>query len=636
MSSEKQTDLGLHKWGPTDGVLRKEFNDNFGKIDEKVAEVVGLVESAAGAVADIGDLSLIPQATVVDALKDKDDKITTVNTQLADVVIDVKKFGAHDRSEPGYGNFDSSDAIQAAHDSSLKGCVYLSGNFNVSKTINYKKPMRGSDKTKSGLYSNITDGSEVILIDDKDYWELTDFVIRGQDKNCFGIRAKNDSSWYNLYNVDVRDCALGGYDLEGWGGVIDDCHAISNSIYGWTLRRANGVKANLHADANDGVGVIIESGGGLHLLSLLSEGNTQGGLEIKGGYNITLTSPYFEANKKFQIKGGHSGVEIRGISILGGSSTSVFKDNEGGFLFDLVNGLNVDGTFIHCESNNPLETTANTSNVKLNTNRTPYGFIHDSGNSFNKKFNYMPNSNFDSWLSGYSSISYTPSVLSVSSEPLVKRTGLRSLKVQSAVNRYGFMSLGLNAKTIEYLKNKRVTFGAWIYVPDIEEFQNPAIRPLIQLSANSSGRSTFNQTYLKLGSWNFVTLPSPLLISHLDTVVAIEIYPHIKTDLSATGNEYVLVDSIYVGEYGSVSYSDLVHGNLVDHQSLPKVENDNIIMRGSAKPTNNAAWNKYIFKTGDKIINTLPVAGGYEGWVCISDGAIGNVGTWKGFGIIEA
>ncbi|MED3911209.1 hypothetical protein P4597_18930 [Peribacillus simplex] len=70
MSSEKTGNLGLHKWAPTDGVLRTEFNDNFGKIDEKVAE--------------IGDVDLIPQNTIVDALKDKDDKIATVNLQVAD------------------------------------------------------------------------------------------------------------------------------------------------------------------------------------------------------------------------------------------------------------------------------------------------------------------------------------------------------------------------------------------------------------------------------------------------------------------------------------------------------------------------------------------------------------------------
>ncbi|PJN92002.1 hypothetical protein, partial [Bacillus sp. mrc49] len=71
MSSEKTGNLGLHKWAPTDGVLRTEFNDNFGKLDEKVA--------------GIGDVSLIPQPTVVDALKDKDDKID-------DRGISIKKF----------------------------------------------------------------------------------------------------------------------------------------------------------------------------------------------------------------------------------------------------------------------------------------------------------------------------------------------------------------------------------------------------------------------------------------------------------------------------------------------------------------------------------------------------------------
>jgi hypothetical protein len=47
MSSEKTGNLGLHKWAPTDGVLRTEFNDNFGKIDEKVTEVTTQLEDTA-------------------------------------------------------------------------------------------------------------------------------------------------------------------------------------------------------------------------------------------------------------------------------------------------------------------------------------------------------------------------------------------------------------------------------------------------------------------------------------------------------------------------------------------------------------------------------------------------------------
>ena len=70
MSSEKTGNLGLHKWAGSDGLFRTEFNDNFGKIDEKVAE--------------IGDVALIPQNTIVEALNDKDEKIATVNEELAE------------------------------------------------------------------------------------------------------------------------------------------------------------------------------------------------------------------------------------------------------------------------------------------------------------------------------------------------------------------------------------------------------------------------------------------------------------------------------------------------------------------------------------------------------------------------
>ncbi|MFK9120743.1 hypothetical protein ACJEBK_28495 [Peribacillus frigoritolerans] len=47
MSSEKHSNLGLHKWAPTDGVLRTEFNDNFGVVDEKVAEVTSQLADKA-------------------------------------------------------------------------------------------------------------------------------------------------------------------------------------------------------------------------------------------------------------------------------------------------------------------------------------------------------------------------------------------------------------------------------------------------------------------------------------------------------------------------------------------------------------------------------------------------------------
>src|SRR5690554_7411000 len=39
MSSEKTPNLQLHRWQPSDYVLRTEFNDNFAKIDDHAKQV---------------------------------------------------------------------------------------------------------------------------------------------------------------------------------------------------------------------------------------------------------------------------------------------------------------------------------------------------------------------------------------------------------------------------------------------------------------------------------------------------------------------------------------------------------------------------------------------------------------------
>ncbi|MCO0597361.1 right-handed parallel beta-helix repeat-containing protein [Peribacillus butanolivorans] len=96
MSSEKHANLGLHKWASTDGVLRTEFNDNFGKIDAKVA--------------GIGDVTLIPQATVVDALKN-----TTAELEIRGVNVKEERFGAKGDWD-GTNGTDDTAAIQSAID----------------------------------------------------------------------------------------------------------------------------------------------------------------------------------------------------------------------------------------------------------------------------------------------------------------------------------------------------------------------------------------------------------------------------------------------------------------------------------------------------------------------------------------
>jgi len=53
----------------------------------------------------------------------------------------------------------------------------------------------------------------------------------------------------------------------------------------------------------------------------------------------------------------------------------------------------------------------------------------------------------------------------------------------------------------------------------------------------------------------------------------------------------------------------------------------NRVFYGTAAPTSGT------YQVGDKVYNTNPTAGGYEGWICV---AAGSPGTWKGFGAIQS
>lgn len=130
MSSEKHANLGLHKWAPTDGVLRTEFNDNFAKLDEKTA--------------GIGDVALIPQNTIVDALKDKDDKITEVNTQFAESTQYLSKPTNGLTAPILNGSTDDSGRIQTIINDciSRKKTLVWNGPAYISSSITINGPLK--------------------------------------------------------------------------------------------------------------------------------------------------------------------------------------------------------------------------------------------------------------------------------------------------------------------------------------------------------------------------------------------------------------------------------------------------------------------------------------------------------------
>ena len=51
-----------------------------------------------------------------------------------------------------------------------------------------------------------------------------------------------------------------------------------------------------------------------------------------------------------------------------------------------------------------------------------------------------------------------------------------------------------------------------------------------------------------------------------------------------------------------------------------------VSVKATAAPTTGT------YNVGDTILNAVPVAGSYYGWICVNAGTPGN---WKGFGLIE-
>lgn len=82
MSSEKTPNLNLHKWGPDDFAQLPEFNENFEKLDGKIAETTEALASSGNELGEVKTL-LEGKADGVEVVKVQE-KLTDVTAQLED------------------------------------------------------------------------------------------------------------------------------------------------------------------------------------------------------------------------------------------------------------------------------------------------------------------------------------------------------------------------------------------------------------------------------------------------------------------------------------------------------------------------------------------------------------------------
>lgn len=95
-----------------------------------------------------------------------------------------------------------------------------------------------------------------------------------------------------------------------------------------------------------------------------------------------------------------------------------------------------------------------------------------------------------------------------------------------------------------------------------------------------------------------------------------------QTDIQITG---YYGDVVTATEYGNTGQFPVV--KKLNYDNYHWKEGGKHVMTGTAAPTT-GTW-----AVGDKVINTAPAAGGFEGWVCTT---AGTPGTWFGYGLIAS
>jgi hypothetical protein len=579
----------------------------------------------------------------------------TAQAKMRDVV-SVKDFGA-----VGDGVTDDTAEIQAAVtyaiNSNLKAVYIPSGVYVVSATINLGRMCLRGDGDGSRIKPTISDGSAVLsFAAGSNFFSLDSFRIDNDlnlanfisgainAQNCTGVKVNSSggtfSARYVMRDVVVRGCKV-GYDINGFIGTLDNVWSLACET-GLIATAFNSVRAHLRFEEcrKD---FTLTSSGGVHFDQLISEGGTlQSGLltsTVDGCNAITFTSMYLEQtrNVPFITFGGTT--ECKNVEV--GTVTAGMADNAGknneiyALAFDRVDGLKIGGFYSTGTNQKRYSSTANTKNiVDTSTAFSAANWPNDNSNNLSVVRNYFPNPNFDLWFRGYPAVTVVRGVMT--QETAITRRGPNAIKFQiNAAQANGAVQFVFNDSYLGVkLRGKTVTLYAWVWVPNLSEF-NPANRSTMAgvavalFSDGTGGTTAVSATNsVNRNAWNLLkvnyTVPSDA--TRIDTFAYIY-----GGSGSSTGNEFIVVDSMYLIE-GNGQDASVLNGYIVDSE-LNQCANfgGRMVMRSDSAPTDP----DQTFEVGDQVWKFTVAAGGSPGWVCTTGGA-GGTAVFKAMANVAA
>jgi len=535
-------------------------------------------------------------------------------------------------------------AITAANTQN-KALYCPAGKYKISSTLECGTIALLGDGLGTQFSPTITDGSAALrFTTPNSYWRLENITVwsdfSGSYRDCIGIQiggAIGSSQYANRYqikNVLVHGCKT-GVTLNGFIGEVDIfVQFCETGINGYQVNAAN-VRLKIEQCVNAGA-FLTCVGSNFHVLF-------EGGAVLVNGFNwddclgCTWLAPYLETeaggvNLAYFMRYGAT-TECRGVKIVGGS-TFGYNVSDAYWIFDKVDGLDVNEHWVQSSMaaslGRHIRTTTNTK--QINTlgfwfSPTAGAWLTDNSLSVRSAKNLVCNSNFRAGFKGFRNVGVTASgILSV--ETTITRGSGTAVKVATPA---GATSSSVGAflrmpdTVLNVVKGKTVWLGAWVFVPDITEYDTFINKsPAIAIN-DGVGAALSVGGYLRKGAWNFVHVQRA--INSGATELTMLFYPmNYASGYTATGNEYIVVgEVILLHAPVQINVARVASGYSAEDGSGGIVIGQNVIIPGTDVPTGSSqTW-----AVGDRVLNSVPVVGQPKSWVCTVAGA---PGTWESEG----
>ncbi|MFB6801741.1 glycosyl hydrolase family 28-related protein [Peribacillus butanolivorans] len=500
------------------------------------------------------------------------------------------------------------------------------------------------DGLESCLKPDVGSAVDAIKVNEVMGLDWKDFSILGSSSGCRRGLSLIGVLWSKFKNIHVL-CGASEYSIfiqKGWCNEYNflcSTNLISTYVMKLGFSPAKPQNGHIRCGRNLSTGglnanqfnCILEGGNGdlLHIENQNTNMTDQGNNYIKGTYeggmgyalflegcsNVVIDKVHLENTRGLLLKNTRNATltnifNTDQIKLESCNSTKLDKVTSDSIVIDSLSNFTELGTVFYSSKNGTFTDESKTTFSK--------GIVTSlSTKKFNKVFNtYIDNANliqngdFSRWVSNNPEGWETD-------EKYGTWTKCGNGLVDTTVN-LGKYSAKLENLTsspkAEYLLNPIykgywITLSAWVMIPNVQHMKGVSL----QLSHDGGKRVDSLPIETKKGS--FFKFSGRFYLDPVFTSWSVGIMGN------GVGYFYIADVDCTIG-HASPSITKKEINNSFEKMYL----DGRLITQGSAIPTRGS------YTVGDIVYNTIPVEGGYVGWVCIK---AGTPGTWKGFGLIQ-